>query len=299
MKVFGVDLSEVGRNVATSAKDGAPTLMSIAAVLGLGLTVFLSLKAKPKFDEEVKKGKEQMKDLEEPDDEDEEEEDSEEKTEKDEMTEKERKEKRRKLRIQILLRLGKTIAPAVLSALITIALILGANHINVTRIATLTAGYEAVTGDLKKELQKYKAKASEIVGEEKAADIERAVSEERLKEDYEKAKNNGEPFGPIPTGKGTTCFYDALFGTMFYSSKNAIESAVNTINRQTNLEMYVSLNEFRYLLKLPLLDPDVGEVLGFSSNGDPLEVTYESMTGPDGEFCYRLKYHVEVLKHRA
>ena len=289
----------VRRTVDFTRKE-APTIMSIGAVIGFGVTIFLALKSKPKADEIVAEKKrkyaeidkalakeEEAKTAEETTEEVNEEESAEEEKKVEKISNEEAKKLKRQANIEFLIDMGKVVWAPVAAGAVTVFLILGANHVSMRRLAYLGAAYEMKTGDLKK----YREKAAEVVGEKKEEEIRNAVAKEEVEEAY---KVNPEI---IDTGKGHILYFDSLSGRFFRASKTAIEAAVNEVNRIANKEMFASLDNYYYELGFP--HADFAEDFGYNGfNGEFMrEPSYSYTEHPSGEpaikveFDYYLRYN--------
>ena len=237
-------MSELG----AICRKNAPTIMSVTAVGGVFLTAYLAYKAKPKYDEVLKASEEAKKEIREKHTEVSE---SGEETVDEEAVKKDM----RHAMIDKIIGTVKVFLPAVLAGIVTGGLILGANHINLRRIAIYAGAYEIASGDL----QKYKEKLSEVVGEKKAEEVEAAVSTEKVKE---ACGEDGHPTVIYQTGRGDQLYYDSWSGRFFRSDRAAIQEAITEIVENVPIQMFVSLNEWYEYIGLPEIG--AGEEFGFS-----------------------------------
>lgn len=128
-------------------------------------------------------------------------------------------------------------------------------------------------------LQDYKDTAKEIVGEEAAKKIEETAEMKNAVKEPDKCA--------IYTGHGDTLFYDAVLGRYFYSSEDAIRSAVNEVNRVMTYECTASLNDLYSEMDLPTVD--IGDELGWSIDDGLINVrTYSLM--PDDREPYAMAF---------
>lgn len=88
------------------------------------------------------------------------------------------------IRAQAAWKLTKCYAPAVVSGLVGVVLILGAYHIQSKRIIALAASYDALRG----EYERYRKKVIETIGEEKEAKLKA----ERFKEEQKEVETRDE-----------------------------------------------------------------------------------------------------------
>ena len=123
----------------------------------------------------------------------------------------------------------------------------------------------------------YKEKVKETIGEKTNQKIEEKLDSEKIK----KSNNVATNLPMVENDKQTLC-YDAMFGRYFYSEKNKIDAAVNTLNREMTcgIDASVSLNDFYYELGLPQVNG--GDELGWSTSKDLIEIRYSSQLLEDG-----------------
>lgn len=115
----------------------------------------------------------------------------------------------------------------------TIGCVVGAQVLNVQRLTMLAGAYKLSETKLKE----YEAKAREFLGEEKAAEVKKAVSEEQIKAAFSNS-------GVIETKyKGLIC-YDPWSDRLFTSNEAAMRRAEAFVCRTTALSEAVYLNDF-------------------------------------------------------
>ena len=102
-------------------------------------------------------------------------------------------------------------------------------------------------------LNEYQNKTREIVGEEKEKEIRESIAKDRITKSESQAPTNVV----YSSGLGDL-FIDDRTGREFISTINRIDAAVNRINRQLMIEMFVPLNDFYYELGLSAVDTDDG-----------------------------------------
>lgn len=251
-----------------------PTIMSVGAVLGLGATVYLSIKAKPKADKIIESAKEKIEEI-----------DKREKELTETQTEEHFKDVKREIRnvkIECALDTAKAVWRPVVVGCVTIALILGANRVSMGRLASISAAYEIATGDSKK----YKEKVKELLGEKKETEIREAVVNDKMSEATE------TDFEIIDTGKGSMLYFDAWSGRYFRSCATAIKAAVNEVNRLALGNDFASLDDFYYELGLP--QAKFAEEFGFHPmNNNLMEVpTFTFTIAPNGEHAIEMDYTI-------
>ena len=129
----------------------------------------------------------------------------------------------------------KTVAPiygpTVAVGSVTVACILGANHISVKRYAAL-AGTCAIA---KSQLQEHKDKVLEMFGTEKAESIEQEIAKDQVSK-----KTNGLI---CASDELVTC-KDLVTGMVFKSSMVRIQAAANNVNTLVLLDGAAGLTDF-------------------------------------------------------
>ena len=129
----------------------------------------------------------------------------------------------------------KTVAPiygpTVAVGSVTVACILGANHISVKRYAAL-AGTCAIA---KSQLQEHKDKVLEMFGKEKAESIEQEIAKDQVS----KKKN-----GLICASDELVTCKDLVTGMVFKSSMVRIQAAANNVNTLVLLDGAAGLTDF-------------------------------------------------------
>lgn len=263
-------------------KREAPTLMSIGALVGVAVTAFLAFKSSSKVDEvlkEAKEAKEKIKEMETKT--------TEETPEEERVTSEDIKKAKRDARIRKTIGLAKGLWPVGVAALATGGLILGANHINLRRIAVYAGAYEVASGDLKK----YKQKLNEVVGEKKAQEVRQAVSQEKVDERFKDV--DPEDVAVYHTRGGDQLYYDEWSGRAFTSSEANIERAFSRCSKECMLSQFVSLNELYAELGLKTIG--AGKDVGFT---DYVEPAYRDIwvTLPDGRKAISLYYDLHVRR---
>ena len=138
-------------------------------------------------------------------------------------------------------------------------------------------------------LREYKSKAKEMLGEEKAKELDREVSKARVRnrEVTTVVETEGSEY-IHHTGNGDTLVYDSLSGRYFRSSKNAIEAAVNSINKSLLNDYVMTVNEFYNELGVPTIG--AGSLIGWRSDKELLEVNFESDVDQNGNPYLILAY---------
>lgn len=129
------------------------------------------------------------------------------------------------------------------SAGLTISAVIFAQRINERRAAAL-AGLYALS---EKALLDHKDKVEELLGAEKAREVEHRVTQDRI----DKTSGTSEV---IILGTEETLVYDAWSGRYFKSSENTIMQAQNSFNNSVLSDNFMTANEFYSTLGLDYID---------------------------------------------
>jgi len=175
----------------------------------------------------------------------------------------------------------KTYVPTVAVGTITIACIIGANHISLRRNAALASLYGLTEAAFKE----YQTKVVETIGKNKELKIRDEVSADRLK------KNPPGANEVIFTGKGVVLCYDSLSGRYFKSDIEQIRRTVNELNRDLMSDMFLSVNEFYYAIGLSGIK--LGDQMGWDIDKGLLEIDFSAQLSEEGEPCLVLNYSIE------
>lgn len=154
----------------------------------------------------------------------------------------------------------KEFIPPAAVGLVTVAAIIGANHVGARRTAAITAAFK-----LSEQLSEdYKKKVLETLG---------AKKEEELRSDLaaEKMATNPPPPGMILVTGSNVLFYDELTGRYFENTMEKVQAAVNEINYQVNNYHHASLSDFYY--KIGLHATAFSDDMGWNSD-ELLDVVY-------------------------
>lgn len=180
----------------------------------------------------------------------------------------------------------KDYAPAVGVGVASIACILYGTSVNLKRNTALATVYSVAEDTLKE----YQKKTIELVGEEKYNEIREEVSKSRAKKNPVAIKDEfPDDARIITTGEGDTLIYDSFSGRYFRSSRNAIDRAVNTVNKNLLNEMSVSVNDLYNEMNVPTIY--AGSVIGWVSDYELIEVTYDSDVDSNGVPYLILDYY--------
>lgn len=182
--------------------------------------------------------------------------------------------------------------PTAFTGAISIACLINANSINRRRNAALAAAFSLS----KTALEEYQGKVVEKIGKKKEKDIKDSIAKDKL--DAHPATNNilhtkdesvSNNVVYTTNNKNTLC-YDCLIDRLFYSDMETIRSAVNELNKNLIEDMYVSLNDFYYLLGLK--EVKLGEELGWNIDDGIVKIDYSSILTEDGKPCLAINYRI-------
>ena len=179
----------------------------------------------------------------------------------------------------------KLYAPSIGVALASAACIILGTSKSIKRNTALATVYALSESTLRE----YQSKAKEMLGEEKAAELDREVAKARVRKREVTTIVETEGSEYIHhTGNGDTLVYDTLSGRYFRSSRNAIESAVNSINKSLLNDYITTLNEFYNEMCVPTIG--AGSLIGWKSDKELLEVSFESDVDQNGNPYLVLSY---------
>lgn len=177
---------------------------------------------------------------------------------------------------EIIQETWKEAVPVVLATAATGACIFASHQIDAKRKAALMAAY--------------------ALAEENLESLSSSLKEMADEETYEKVKANAakncvvDVDGKLVEGvrnDGSICCYDKMSGRLFWSTKNKIEAAVNSVNQMIISDWSAMLNDFYNELGI---DPSyVGDELGWNSN-NMLSVSFDTVLTEGGDVMLVLDY---------
>ncbi len=178
----------------------------------------------------------------------------------------------------------KCYIPAAVTGVASVVCLVGASSTNARRNAALAAAYTISESALKD----YKEKVVEVVGEKKEKDIRDAVAKSKIEKD---PVENKEIY---LTDKGETRCYDVLSGRYFKSDIDALNKAVNELNRRMINQNYISLNEFYY--EIGLDGNKIGNDIGWRIDNGLIELDFSAQLSNDGVPCLVMDF-IEAPKY--
>lgn len=151
--------------------------------------------------------------------------------------------------------------PAAIAAVATAA-VGGANKINLSRLAGMTALYSSAKSELNAIQDRVMNKDSDAI---KKGDLEKA-RRQRHAIDYEKDPVlEGERIHE--TLKGNTLFVETYSGARFHSSITAVNTAITELNTRLQEDQYLELTEFYDMLEIDTRSRKCGKYAAFRLNG--------------------------------
>lgn len=176
----------------------------------------------------------------------------------------------------------KCYIPATVTGVASIACLIGANSISVSRNAALVTAYKLSENAL----SEYRDKVIETIGEKKEHTIREKINQDRI-------ENNPVTQNEIIlTGLGDTLCYDVLSGRYFHSDIHIIKRAINELNRKlvTSPFSYVSLNDFYE--EIGLEPNSIGSTIGWNINDGSIELDLDARLTNDQKPCIVLDFNV-------
>lgn len=174
----------------------------------------------------------------------------------------------------------KPYIPAVVTGIMSTACLIGASSVSARRTAALATAYKLS----ETALSEYREKVVETIGEKK----EQLVRDKVYKDKVD--KNPVSKNEVVITERGNTLCYDSISGRYFKSDIEKIKQAVNTLNRNMVVDMYVSLNELYDELGLEHIS--IGDDLGWNIDHGLIELEFGSQIADDGTPCIVVDYRV-------
>lgn len=170
----------------------------------------------------------------------------------------------------------KPYIPSIITGAIGVTCIIGGTTKNLKKQSALAAVYAISENTLKE----YKREVTKTLGEEKAREIEKKITKGHINErpvildcdDSQYVEN---------TGNGQTLFYDSLSGRYFRSSTNAVDRAINAVNKSLMTDMYISVNELYNEIGISTIG--AGSLIGWSSEKDMVDIHYDTEIADDGQ----------------
>lgn len=177
----------------------------------------------------------------------------------------------------------KMYIPSALLGTLSVGCIIAGTTSSIKRTSAVATAYAISENTIKA----YQEKIVEACGEEKANEIKREVTKEAVRQ-RPVIVEDSESLYVTSTGEGNTLFYESLTGRYFRSSTNAVERAVNAVNKQMRSDNTVSVNDLYSELGIPRVE--IGDLLGWSIDRDDIELRYDSDIEVDGQPYIIIEY---------
>lgn len=178
-----------------------------------------------------------------------------------------------------------TYMPAILIGLATCSCIIGSNHINQIRQASLMSAYTYLDSCYKE----YQRKVKEVFGED---------GEKKVREELHKEIELYDKYGSLFEKK---LFYDEISKRYFEMSMYEIKDAEYKMNRMFNFLGALKLNEAYEFFNLR--PTEYGETVGWSALRDWevigyswIEVTFDEITTHDGLQAFAIRFNMQPTK---
>ena len=180
---------------------------------------------------------------------------------------------------EVVLTTWRCYVPSVIVGSASAFCLAGASATNLRRNAALATAYAISESTL----NEYRDRVVESIGHKKEKAMRESMAEDKL------VKNPVRDVILTEKGGNTICF-DAISGRYFKSDRDAINRAVNELNRQMRDDMYVTLNEFYYELGLDGIK--LGDDLGWNIEKGYIELDFSSHLDSNGTPCLVIDYQI-------
>lgn len=179
--------------------------------------------------------------------------------------------------------LWKNYIPAASAGVLTIACVVGANHIGTRRAAAVAAAFTIS----ERAFEEYKDKVIERIGEK---------PEQKIRDEIAQAEIDRTPYVNNPVvvvGDGQVLCFDAFSGRYFNSTMETLRKAENDINFQILHNMYATLDEFYELigLKSTLTSQEVGW-----NTQNLMDLRHSAVMSDDGRPCLSISYNYKPTR---
>lgn len=174
----------------------------------------------------------------------------------------------------------KCYIPSAAMGAVSVACLISANTVNGKQKAALATAYTLS----ETALRTYKDKVVELIGEEKAKEVQTAVAQEQVNRLPAKDKEV-----IIVPKSGHTCI-EPISGRPFESDIDAIQRCVNKLNREMQTSFYITLNDWYSELGLKTVESSVGEAMGWCIDDGLIDVGFSACVAEDGRPCLVIDY---------
>lgn len=162
----------------------------------------------------------------------------------------------------------KYFVPAIISGVITIGCIVGAQHINTVKQAALAASYEVIRNSF----DDYRYQVRESLDRKKFEEIEERYSKSRMDKALDKYPVTNQEFDKLDVEAGAAIFVDPTTGHHFVSTYeqvyNAVDDVIDMLSYSGGGYDFVSLPTFLHMAGDKSNDfPKCAEHIGFMTGG--------------------------------
>lgn len=176
----------------------------------------------------------------------------------------------------------KCYIPTAILTASSIGCIVGGNKMWYKREAAIATAYIMS----KEAFKEYKEKAIEVLGEKKEQTIVDKIAKDKVD------KNPVSKNEVMYEGMNEHLCYDSVLGRYFRTSIAKIQNGQTTINSRLLDEHFISINEMCSEIGEPLVDPSVGDVLGWNLDDRPIEIRTSYQKAENGEPVLVISYNV-------
>lgn len=173
--------------------------------------------------------------------------------------------------------------PPVISGTITIAAIVGANHLGSKRAAAVAAAYTIS----EKAFSEYRGKVVERIGQSKEQDIREDTARAQI------ARNPQSESNVVLVGSGDVLCCDLFSGRYFNSSVEALKKAQNDTNYEILHNSYASLTDFYE--HIGISKTDYSDEVGWNQD-KLLELEFSTVLAEDGRPCVAYRFQVYPIR---
>jgi hypothetical protein len=179
---------------------------------------------------------------------------------------------------EILNLIWREFIPPVAVGAVSIAAIIGANHIGTRRAAAFAAAFK-ISESLGEE---YREKIVETLGVKKEEEVRAKVASDRM---AGSAKNDPQI---IVVPEAGCMFYDMFSDRYFASDIESVRKAVNDTNHQINTGYYATLSDFYD--RIGLKRTELSDSLGWNHD-QQLELNFVAIQMPGGKPALAIEYN--------
>lgn len=174
----------------------------------------------------------------------------------------------------------KPYIPAVVTGVVSIACVIGANSVNAKRNAALATAYQLSTAAL----NEYKDKVIETIGEKKEQSIREKISKDRIE------KNPVSNNTVYVTGDGDSLFLEPISKRYFKSDIERVRSVINTLNETMYNDPFGNISLSDFYDEIGLERTDISNDIGWNIENGSIKVEFHPAMSDNGKPCLALYY---------